>query len=328
MRRPRIKVDSAQATAVYHCMSRTVNGERLFDDTAKEVLRKQLWQVADFCGVEVLTYTIMENHFHVLVRVPAGAAIDDPELLRRFSVLYPQPTRHQTAKIEVLKENLRLNAPEAESWRHQQLALMSDVSAFMKLLKQRFSVWFNRTHGRFGTLWSERFKSVLVEDGGTALRTMAAYIDLNAVRAGLVADPADYRFCGYAEAVAGRTAARRGLLRVAGGLDWSAAQADYRQTLFGRGGAPRSGAARLAPDATAEVLAHGGQLSLAAALRRRWRFFSDGVVLGSQAFVAEHLRWYRPPAARPRTTEPRPLDPITDWQGLCALRGSRRALSG
>ncbi|MEM1223393.1 MAG: hypothetical protein AAGH40_11570 [Verrucomicrobiota bacterium] len=32
---------------------------------------------------------------------------------------------------------------------------------------------------------------------------MAAYIDLNPVRAGLVKDPKDYRYCGYAEAVAG-----------------------------------------------------------------------------------------------------------------------------
>lgn len=37
-------------------MTRTVNGERLFGEREKEVLRKMLWQVADFCGVQVLTY--------------------------------------------------------------------------------------------------------------------------------------------------------------------------------------------------------------------------------------------------------------------------------
>jgi len=56
-------------TAVYHCMTRVVGGEGLLDDVEKEVLRKQLWKVADFCGVEVLTYCVMSNHFHVLVRV-------------------------------------------------------------------------------------------------------------------------------------------------------------------------------------------------------------------------------------------------------------------
>jgi len=36
-------------------MTRTVNGEHLFGDREKEVLRKMIWQVADFSGVDVLT---------------------------------------------------------------------------------------------------------------------------------------------------------------------------------------------------------------------------------------------------------------------------------
>ncbi len=40
MRQARIKVDAEEGEAVYHCMTRTVNGERLLDDVAKEVLRK------------------------------------------------------------------------------------------------------------------------------------------------------------------------------------------------------------------------------------------------------------------------------------------------
>ena len=50
------------AAAVYHCMTRTVNGEMLFKNREKEVLRKMLRQVADFSGVEILTYCIMSNH--------------------------------------------------------------------------------------------------------------------------------------------------------------------------------------------------------------------------------------------------------------------------
>ncbi len=55
-------------------MTRTVNGAFLLDDLAKETLRKQLWQVADYCGVQVLTYALMSNHFHVLLRVPKSQA--------------------------------------------------------------------------------------------------------------------------------------------------------------------------------------------------------------------------------------------------------------
>ncbi|MFP4157128.1 MAG: transposase [Opitutales bacterium] len=198
MRRKRIRMEGA----VYHCMTRTVNGERLFGDREKEVLRKMLWQVADFSGVEVLTYCLMGNHFHVLVRVPVAGDLSDAELLRRYCVLYPKPTKYQTASLRVLEKTLAAGGDEAEVIRRRLLVRMGDVSEFMKALKQRFSVWYNRSHKRFGTLWAERFKSVLVEGKGNALQTVAAYIDLNPVRAGLVEDPKDYRFCGYAEAVA------------------------------------------------------------------------------------------------------------------------------
>ena len=64
----------------------------------------------------------------------------------------------------------------------------------------------------------ERFKSVLVEDG-EALRTMALYIDLNPVRAGLVKEPADYRWSGYGAAAGGSKAEQAGLCAVAGEED-------------------------------------------------------------------------------------------------------------
>ncbi len=51
-------------------MSRIVGGQMLLGVREKEVLRRLLWRVADFSGVEVLTYSIMSNHFHVLVQVP------------------------------------------------------------------------------------------------------------------------------------------------------------------------------------------------------------------------------------------------------------------
>ncbi|MDR1789396.1 MAG: transposase, partial [Opitutaceae bacterium] len=89
MRHRRIKIPPAEGEAVYHCISRTVNGERCLDDPAKEVLRKQLWKTAEFCGVRVLTYALMSNHFHILVAVPQAAPVSDAELLRRYRLLYP-----------------------------------------------------------------------------------------------------------------------------------------------------------------------------------------------------------------------------------------------
>ena len=54
----------------------------------------------------------------------------------------------------------------------------SDLSVFMKELKQRMTIAYNHSSGRSGTLWEGRFKCTLVHYG-EALRTVAAYIDLN-----------------------------------------------------------------------------------------------------------------------------------------------------
>jgi putative transposase len=331
MRQARIKVDARKKSAVYHAMTRTVNGERLFDDPAKEILRKQLWQIADYCGLEIITYAIMANHFHVLVRVPRQGKIADAELVRRYRVLYPQPTKYQTARFEVIQAHLKDNNDEADAWRARQLAMMGDLSAFMKLVKQRFSVWFNRTHQRFGTLWAERFKSVLVEAKSGTLHTMAAYIDLNAVRAGLVNDPKDYRFCGYAQAVAGHAAARKGLTRlVEGGRSrpWSRTHDSYRQTLFGKGSAPRESDAKIEASAIAHVIESKGRLPLHQVLRCRIRYFSDGVVLGSHTFVQHHLGTYQRLTGLRKRAAPRAIPEVTDWGELTTMRGLRQNAFG
>jgi len=329
MRRARIKVAAADGEAVYHVMTRTVNGEYIIDDVGKEVLRKQLWQVADYCGVDVLTHALLTNHFHVLVRVPqAKEPPSDAELLRRYAVLYPKPTQYQTARLDVIKAQLKTNGPEAEAWRKQQLALMGDVSQFMKLLKQRFSVWYNKSHHRYGTLWSERFKSVLIEPQGRVIETMAAYIDLNCVRAGLASDPKDYRFCGYGEAVGGNEKARQGLQSVRGTTDWSAAQSGYREVLFGTGAFQKPGQGAIPVEDFKKVLKQGGKLPLATVLRCRVRYFTDGAALGTKAFVETHLAAYRIKTGRRERTAPRPLPAVTDWGELSTLRGLRKETVG
>jgi len=315
-------------------MSRTVNGERLFDNTAKEIFRKQMWQVADYCGVQILTYAIMANHFHVLVRVPQKTIPDDRELLRRFQVLYPKPTFYQAVRIETITEQLKKGDPASASWRKQQLALMGDVSQFMKLLKQRFSIWFNRNHNRFGPLWAERFKSVLVEGRGNVTATMSAYIDLNPVRAGLVVDPKDYRFCGYSEAVAGNKIAQAGItdiIATASGNTtentrptWQDASKTYRMMLFGDGAASRANKAAIAPETLAKVIEQGGALPLATVLRCRIRHFTDGAVLGTKAYVAEQLAAYQRLTGQRDKTSPLPLPKVTDWGDMTTLRRLRK----
>ncbi|MEM0966789.1 MAG: transposase, partial [Verrucomicrobiota bacterium] len=269
----------AHGVGYYHLMSRTVNGEALFGEVEKEVLRRMLWQVAEFSGVRVITYALMKNHFHLLVEVPEKQEISDTELVRRYGVLYPRVTPWQPLSAGALERLLSTSAGEAV--RRQLLERMHDVSWLMKTLKQRFTLWYNRTHERYGPLWSDRFKSVLVEGERWALRTVAAYIDLNAVRAELVEDPKDYRFCGYGEAVGGGTRAREGLSVLGGDLS------GYRQTLYGAGSEEKEGKAVLSREEALRVLEREkGKLPLTVVLRCRVRYFTDGRVLGSEAFVA------------------------------------------
>ena len=338
MRTRRTKVSGV--AAVYHCMTRTVNGEMLFKDREKEALRKMLWQVADFSGVEILTYCIMSNHFHVLVRVPEPDKISDAELMRRYKVLYPKPTKYQTASTKIMEAKLQKGGDEAEAIRHKLLARMSDVSQFMKTVKQRFSVWFNRNHRRYGTLWADRFKSILVEGKGNPLQIMAAYIDLNPVRAGIVEDPKEYRFCGYAEAVAGENRSKLGLAFIwadslklknmkDGSHSFDDALAAHRQLIFGKGASPWTHKGKLIDYETAMKVLNKekGQLSKTVLLRCRVRYFTDGAILGSAEFVRGFTgAWQRERDRKypPKVNEMRG----TDWGDLAVIQGLRRQVFG
>ena len=322
----------------------------LFDDRAKEVLRKAIWQVADFSGVEVLSYCVMSNHFHVLVRVPDGEelAVDNKELLRRYGVLYPNPTEYQQMHREVFEHLLREGGEDGEQLRCRMLVRMHDISQYMKTLKQRYTMWYNRTHNRVGTLWSERFKSVLVEGEVAALQIVAGYIDLNPVRAGIVKDPKDYRWSSYGEAVAGSDRARSGLIAVVEGkffrktkerpnekthteANWTSAQGEYRIYLYCKGSSPApvkgAGARSLPKTAWRREIARGGELPVAQALRCRVRYFTDGAVIGSKQYVAEVFKSHRELFGPRRKTGPRKMKG-SKWDGLCVIRDLWREVFG
>ena len=201
---------------------------------------------------------------------------------------------------------------------------MGDVSGFMKELKQRFSKWFNKERNRFGTLWAERFKSVLVEDQPGVVQAVAAYVDLNPVRAGLVKDPKDYRWCGYAEAVAGREAARQGLGSFHRTTEWAQVGREYREVLLVTSGtAGRSGKVVLDPGEIRRELKRQGELSVGQVLRLRVRYFTDGVVLGSRNFVNGVFAEYRDRFGPRRKNGARPLRGLEALSDLATMRDLR-----
>ena len=98
-------------------MTRTVNGEHLFGDGAREVLRKMIRQVAEFSGIELVTYCVMANHFHVLAYVPYEPEMSDAELLRRYRVLYSGKLPPGTLRPEQLEGLLARGGAEAREVR-------------------------------------------------------------------------------------------------------------------------------------------------------------------------------------------------------------------
>jgi putative transposase len=77
------------------------------------------------------------------------------------------------------------------------------ISSFMQVLNRRYSRYANKAHERTGTLYEGRFRSCLVETDRHFLAVMR-YIELNPVRAGMVAHPADYRWSSYRLNASGR----------------------------------------------------------------------------------------------------------------------------
>lgn len=291
--------DSPDRPAIYHCISRVVDRRFVFGDEEREQFRMYMRMQENFTGCRVLAYCIMSNHFHILLEVPPmpEEGISDQELLKRLSAIYGDSGANAVAweLAQAATEQQCREIHERYTYR------MHDLSQFMKTLLQRFTRWFNRCNSRKGTLWEERFKSVIVEDGHAA-RTMAAYIDLNPVRAGMVEDPAQYRWCSYGEAIGGNARgngkkAREGLVRAFlgdQGADfdikrWEEVAKSYRVLMnHALGKKPgKALAAKVQATGDPSAKAQLADLNSATMLMHRIRYFSDGAVIGSKAFVNE-----------------------------------------
>ncbi len=351
MARPRVFSSSGSESGAYHVVSRIVDRQFRLGETEKESFAKMMQAFAVFHQVEILTYCVMGNHFHLLVRVPerpAGFSMKFDGVMalweRAVGVAWLKGVKRQ---FEIFDQSGSGEAGR-EAWRQQMLGRMFSLSAFMKSLKQRFTAWYNRRNDRVGTLWEGRFKSVIVEDEQQALRTMATYIDLNPVRAKLTDDPGKYRWCGYAEAMAGEAEAIEGIVKIAGmtaanvygGKPGEAANVEsaprrksrqlraivaYRQLLG------IAGRERIREDGT--VVRRGVSEKVRARfegesgvkreqLMVRVRHFTQGVIIGSRGFIDEwferNRNWFRGKSRTERKTGARSIG--KGWKVIYNLR--------
>jgi putative transposase len=341
MRTGRLLAEEGSVEACYHCVTRVVERRFAFGDREKEKFVEILRAYEEFCGVQVLTFCIMSNHVHLLVHVPKPPEHmpDDAELVR---LVKRADLSSPAAELEQNLAKMRASGDDAgaDRLRARFLCRMWDLASFMQSVKQRFSQWFNARNDRAGTLWEGRFKSILVEGTGQTLSTMAAYIDLNPVRAGIVKDPADYRWSGYARAVGGDQRARRGLKKVVLGVLLSQQPGEterremqrllsrYRVYLFENGeerkAEPNGAGGRRGIGAreVEAVIRSGGKLSFYQSLRCRVRYFSDGYVIGARSFVEGVFAAHRERFGRRRKSGAREMRGV-DLPGIFTIRDLR-----
>ena len=331
---------------VYHVVSRVVDRRMVFGDEEKRHFLKLMKAYAGFSGIPVVAWCLMDNHFHMLVAVPDRGELSDATALKRMAMIY---TPAQMAEIQV-----RLDAhPTPEGRRgvlRPYILRMGNLAAFMKALKQRFTQWFNRKHERKGTLWEDRYHSTIVEYEGYskavvgtsrevaevkshAARIVAAYIDLNPIRAGMVEDPLDYVWSSYGAAVRGDNEAVSGLRALWGGSK-AEALAAHRMFIFEEGSEEKSEDGKT-QDARGEVKsrkgidakkvwterARGGRLPLAVMLRLRVRYLTDGAIIGSREFVGKIT------GSHGEVKNGVPMR-FGEWGGLHALRNLRKNVVG
>ena len=267
----RLKVIGEEA--FYHVISRTVGQDFLLHDLEKQKLFDIIKRYSALFFVKVIGYAIMSNHFHLLVRMETG---ED----------YSDETVHQRLKEFYEHDYVELRFSDLAQVREK----LDNLSEYMKGIKQTFSWWYNRNHNRRGYFWSDRFKSVLIQSGESLLNCLG-YIDLNPIRAGIVERPEDYRWCSLGYRM--QQGNRDGFLSFSGLFEFEVHEEKekellrhYRSFVYEVGGEiEKPGQAMIAENLLKAEKDRDFELPKSEIFLYRWRYFSDGLVLGSKSFI-------------------------------------------
>jgi REP element-mobilizing transposase RayT len=150
----------------------------------REWIRRRLEMLASVFGIDVLTYAILSNHLHVVLRNRPDVVNtwNDREVALRWLRVFPG-TRIEDHLAEPTEANLKALIADKEK-----LTLirqrMSDVSWFMRSLAEPIARMANRADGCTGRFWEGRFKAQRLTDE-SALLACAMYVDLNPIRAAM-----------------------------------------------------------------------------------------------------------------------------------------------
>jgi REP element-mobilizing transposase RayT len=272
------RIKAENSGAFYHLCGRVagVIGDYPFDD--KRIRRKIVDFIRLFAKVyccEVLGFSIMGNHYHLVVHMNSLREMTQKELRARASLLY---------------NDTLLDSWPAANWKRFG-ARVFDVSELMRSLQSKIARWFNLTHNRRGRFWADRFKSVLLEDEKATFDCLL-YVELNPVRAGVVKRPEDFDGSSlfYREVKDDKWMSP--ITEITNRPKRGDAIRDYKSCIYYRGGVPTGeNQAPISKRILAEEEARG--FSAEGLFTRRIRHFTDGLVIGSEEFIKEKLKKLR-----------------------------------
>lgn len=170
-------------------------------DYRKGMFRDRLEFLCSIFAIDCLTYTVMSNHFHTVLRSrPDIVGVwNDKEIARRWLWLCPLRRNKDGSPCKPTKSEIKQLMRDKERIAELRVRL-SDISWFMKSTREYISVRCNREDGVKGHFWAERFKSQLLLDEASLLACVS-YVDLNPVRAALESKLEQCRFTGVKDRI-------------------------------------------------------------------------------------------------------------------------------
>ena len=274
-REPRVKIVDAEGC--YHLRNRVAChvGEYPLSGRAESEKFVELltrYSRAYFC--QVASYSVMGNHYHIVARFDEPREVDREELIPRMRHLYPD---NWEERLETMAES---------DWERLAERLF-DVSEYMRNINGTFAQWYNRIHDRRGHFWAERFKSKII-DTGPYLGNCTLYVELNGVRAGIVERPEDHRSCSAYLRELEKDEWMMPLERIwgSGHGEWTTLQY-YRRSLYWTGTRPKEGKAAIPKDLLEQAIAN--RFDRPGKYLRRCRYFSEGIIVGSELAALELL---------------------------------------
>ncbi|MFN7844517.1 MAG: transposase [Pirellula sp.] len=202
-RMTRAEVFNPNEVAVLHVIARVCRRCFLFGDdpiTGKNFDHRKLWiehqikvQAAQF-GIDILAFSLMENHIHQVLRSRPDVVQtwDDSEVARRWLMICPKRKDDKGNALEPTEAELdkvRNNPAEIEKLRTR----LSDVSWWMRILCQKIGTRANREDQEVGKFFQGRFKAVRLLDE-EAILACSVYVDLNPIRASIAESIENSRF--------------------------------------------------------------------------------------------------------------------------------------